>query len=136
VLLTDPFTLEHFDLVATIFPGHDIGILFLQSRLDNGLELFCEAVPPFTKGTGVVRADVGNRVDGELRVGTDVHRTNDEAERRDEAAGENCRFRVSTVEERGWGEGTHSNANRPSLWGERTKEWKWLVNVIVSRKHG
>lgn len=100
-LLTDPFTLENFDLVTAIFPSHDIGILFLQSRHDNGLELFCEAVLPFPKGASVVRADVGNRVNGELRAGTDVHRTDNKAKRRNEAAGENCHFRVSTVKKEG-----------------------------------
>ena len=34
-------------------------------------------------------ADVGNRVDGELRVGTDVHRIGNKTKRWDEAAREN-----------------------------------------------
>ena len=92
VPLTDPFTLEHFDLVAAVFPGHNIGILFFQSRLDNGLEHIHKSVSPFPKRARVVGADVRNRVDGELRVGADIHRIDDEAERWDKAARENYPF--------------------------------------------
>ena len=87
--LTDPFTFEHFNLVTTICPSHDIGILLLQSRFYNGLELFHETVPPSPKGASIVRTDVGDRVDCELRAGTDVHRAGDESERWNETAGEN-----------------------------------------------
>lgn len=80
LLLTDPFTPEDIDLVLAISPCHDIGMLFLQGRFDNGLELFLEVVPPFSKRASVVRADVGDRVDGELRVGADVHRVHDGSE--------------------------------------------------------
>ena len=92
VPLTDPFTLEHFDLVAAVFPSHNIGILFFQSGFDNGLELFHKTILPFPKRTRVVGADVGNRVDGELRVGTDVHRVGDKTKRWDKAARENYPF--------------------------------------------
>ena len=92
VPLTDPFTLKHLDLVAAVFPSHNIGILLFQSRHDNGLELFHEAVSPFPKRARVVGADIGNRIDRELRAGTDVHRIDDETERWDEATRENCRF--------------------------------------------
>ena len=90
MLLTDPFTLEHLDLVTTAFTGHDLWVLLFQSGLDDRLELFHEAVPPFPERARVVGANVGNRVNGEPRSGTDVHRIDDEAERRDEAARENC----------------------------------------------
>jgi len=87
--LTNPFTLEDLNLVTAIFPIHDIGIFLLQSGFDNGLELFHKVVPPFTKRARVVGADVGNRIDGELRVGADAHRVYDETERWDEAPREN-----------------------------------------------
>ena len=90
--LTDPFTLEDFDFVTAVLPGHDFGIFFSESRLDNRLELFQETVPPFPKRASIVGADVGNRVDGELGASTDVHRADDEAEGRDEAPRENYPF--------------------------------------------
>ena len=92
VLLTDPFTLEYFDLVTTVFPCHNLGVLLFQGRLDNGLKLFHEAVPPFPERARVVGTDVGDRVDGKLRSGTNVHRADDEAERGDETARENYPF--------------------------------------------
>jgi len=90
--LTDPFTLKHFNLVAAVSPGHNIGILFFQSRFDNGLELFQESASPLSKRACVVGADVGDGVDGELSVGANVHRIDDETERWDEAARENYPF--------------------------------------------
>ena len=89
VLLTDPFTLEYFNLVTTVFASHDLGVFFFQGWLDNRLELFHKAVPPFSERARVVGTDVGNRVNGKLRTGADVHRIDDEAKRRDEAAREN-----------------------------------------------
>jgi hypothetical protein len=115
VLLTDPFTLEDFDLVTAVLPVHDLGILFLQSRLDNRLELFHEAVLPFPKRARVVGADVGYRVDGELRTCTDTHRIDDEAKRRNEAARENCRFSLGRNDTEAM-EQTHSSGNISGVW--------------------
>ena len=92
MLLTNPLPLEHFDLVRTVFPGHNVGVFFFQSGFDNGLELFQEAVPPLPKRARVMRTNIGNRVDGELGLSTDVHRIDDETERRDEATRENYPF--------------------------------------------
>lgn len=88
-LLTDPLALEHLNLVTSALAGHDLGILFFQGGLDDRLELFHETVLPFTERTCVVGADVGNRVDGEFRTGTGVHRIDDKAKRRDKTTGEN-----------------------------------------------
>ena len=116
VPLTDPFTLKHLDFVAAVFPGHNVGILLFQSRHDNRLELFHETISPFPKRARVVGADIGNRINRELRAGADVHRIDDETERWDEAARENCRFSSQQMaKERGW-EKPHSGRNRPSIW--------------------
>jgi hypothetical protein len=72
-------SLKDFNPVAIIFPVHDLGMLFLQSGLDNGLGHFHEPVLLFPKHAHVVGDDVGNRADGELRTYIDVYRSGDEA---------------------------------------------------------
>lgn len=69
--LTYPFPLEDLDIFLSAiaaFLAHDIRILSPQSRHNDILKTVQETLPPFAQRAYVVRADICDRVDGQMAL--------------------------------------------------------------------